>query len=198
MKTFTLTLLLLCCCCFGCGRQTPPTELPTFTENGHLRVVIERPAGTNHQVTYDPSAQSFYPPPEDSAAAKFDFLPYPGNYGFVPSTRPDTQRDRPLSTLLLAESMPTAFSIEAKPLALVRLICPQGDRYCLLTIPAAPARRLMPDSTLNQLKQNHPAALQILELWLKHHQPADSVQSIQWQDEQQALQQVRAWAVGEA
>lgn len=85
-------------------------ELPTFSPNGLLQGVIEIPAGTNHKYEYNKSLQQFQQDVRDGRPRMVRFLPYPVNYGFVPSTRMDKNRDGdgdPLDVLLLAESLPT-------------------------------------------------------------------------------------------
>ena len=61
-------------------------KLPAINENGTLNMVVEIPAGTNHKYEYDYGAKEFRIETINGNERVVDFLPYPGNYGFIPHT----------------------------------------------------------------------------------------------------------------
>ena len=63
-------------------------NLPTYTEQG-INVVVEIPAGTNHKIEFDKKNKKFVVDQKNGKDRIIDFLPYPGNYGFIPSTYMD-------------------------------------------------------------------------------------------------------------
>jgi inorganic pyrophosphatase len=57
-------------------------KLPTFSDNGDVRVVIETPRGSRAKFNYDPELQTF-----TLSKSLMVGLTYPHDWGFVPSTR---------------------------------------------------------------------------------------------------------------
>ncbi|MDA9133798.1 inorganic diphosphatase, partial [Gammaproteobacteria bacterium] len=63
--------------------------MKTFSKNGFLQMVVEIPAGTNKKIEYDKNINEFFIDKIDGVDRVINFLPYPGNYGFIPSTKMD-------------------------------------------------------------------------------------------------------------
>jgi inorganic pyrophosphatase len=59
-------------------------NLPAFSEDGDLHVVIETPRGSRAKFAYDPKLESF-----TLSKSLLTGLTYPHDWGFVPSTRAD-------------------------------------------------------------------------------------------------------------
>ena len=90
--------------------------LPTYTEQG-INVVVEIPAGTNHKIEYDKENKEFVVDQKNGKDRIIDFLPYPGNYGFIPSTYMDPAiggDGDALDVLVIGESVPTGTVIPVK------------------------------------------------------------------------------------
>ena len=92
MVNMRLLIPLLCCLLAGCnadpasdgeGAVIDPYTLPS-TDGDALNVVVEIPAGTNHKLEYHPGQGYVNDTLEGGADRVINFLPYPGNYGFVP------------------------------------------------------------------------------------------------------------------
>ena len=56
-------------------------------EQGGIQAVVEIPAGTNLKLEYNAESGSIEPDQEEGADRYINFLPYPGNYGFVPGEK---------------------------------------------------------------------------------------------------------------
>src|SRR5437899_700352 len=99
-------------------------NLPAYSDNKQLQAVIEIPAGSAHKYKYDPETHTF---PVDQKAGReqiVDFLPYPGNYGFIPSTRLAKNRGGDgdgLDILVIGESRETGTVMEVLPLGIILL-----------------------------------------------------------------------------
>ena len=94
-------------------------ELKTFSKNGFLQMVVEIPAGTNKKIEYDKNINEFFIDKIDGVDRVINFLPYPGNYGFIPSTKMDKERGGDgdaLDILLISESINTETILEVIPL----------------------------------------------------------------------------------
>jgi inorganic pyrophosphatase len=59
-------------------------NLPSFTENGDVHVVIETPRGSRAKFAYDPKLETF-----TLSKSLLIGLTYPHDWGFVPSTKAD-------------------------------------------------------------------------------------------------------------
>jgi len=115
-------------------------KIPSFTASGHVQGVIEIPAGTNRKYEIDKQTGVMYPDIRDGKPRMVDFLPYPMNYGFVPSTIMDKERGGdgdPLDILYIAESVPNSTVVEAIPIGLLLLKEMYNDKeeleveYCI-------------------------------------------------------------------
>ena len=59
-------------------------NLPPFTEDGDVHVVVETPRGSRAKFAYDPKLETFH-----STKSLLTGLTYPHDWGFVPSTKAD-------------------------------------------------------------------------------------------------------------
>jgi len=57
-------------------------KLPTFSDDGNLRVVVETPRGSQAKLDYDPKLETF-----TLAKSLLTGLSYPYDWGFIPATR---------------------------------------------------------------------------------------------------------------
>ena len=191
-----LFLLLIAC---GSGKNAETSA--TFTAEGHLRAVIEIPAGTNRKVTYDPGLRTFAVEQRDGADRVIDFLPYPANYGFIPSTRVAAAQGGdgdPLDVFVVAESLPSAITLEVLPLAVIDTEDDGEQDPKILAVPLRESRRIIQATTLAELEQDYPAIKDIMTLWLTHYDPGDSTRVLGWRDEVAARQLIEAHASAEA
>ncbi|QIL75759.1 inorganic diphosphatase [Hymenobacter sp. HDW8] len=173
------------------GCQTDYAELPTFSaERKLLQTVIEVPAGTNLERRYDPATHEFAPQQRAGKDRVLEFLPYPGNYGFVPGT--STATGAPLPVLVLAESQPIGTVLEVLPIGLVLLDNAGAIERVVLAVPARPSQQILPKtSTWAEFTQRYPAAQQMLRLWFQHRDSPGAVRIMGWKDEQAAAEHVR-------
>ncbi|WP_133271848.1 inorganic diphosphatase [Hymenobacter radiodurans] len=173
------------------GCQTDYAELPTFSaERKLLQTVIEVPAGTNLERRYDPATHEFAPQQRAGKDRVLEFLPYPGNYGFIPGT--STATGAPLAVLVLAESQPTGTVLEVLPIGLVLLDNAGAMERVVLAVPARPSQQILPEtSTWAEFTQRYPAAQQMLRLWFQHRDSPGAVRIMGWKDEHAAAEHVR-------
>ena len=85
IATFSLVLFS------SCKNEMEYKSIPAQTEAG-VMAVIEIPAGTNRKIEYNQDLARFEIDVKDGKERIIDFLPYPGNYGFIPSTHMDPAR----------------------------------------------------------------------------------------------------------
>lgn len=171
---------------------------PSFARPGVLNVVIEISAGTNMKHAYDRYSGGIVPMVSDGEPRRIAFLPYPGNYGFIPSTLMDTARGgdgHALDVFVLAEYVPVGTLMEVVPIAVLKLM-EAGDRDDkVITIPADPALRLFDVNDLQDLRMRYPRILELIEEWFTHYDATQPARALGWEDKAAALAAVEKWQV---
>ena len=171
-------------------------ELPTFPSDGLLNAVIEIPAGTNHKFEYNKQSFEFQNDLRHGQPRVIDFLPYPVNYGFVPSTRMDKPRGGdgdPLDVLVLAESLPTGTVLPVLPIGLL-LLQDHGEwDNKVLATPADPARRIIRATNWHDFQQSYSAARHLIETFFLYYDGLGTMTLMGWADEHAAVAEVRKW-----
>lgn len=171
-------------------------EYPAFTAEGLLHGVIEIPAGTNHKFEYHKQAFEFQHDTRDGRPRVIDFLPYPVNYGFVPSTRMDRERGGdgdPLDVLVIAESLPTGTVLAVQPIGLLLLKDLGEWDNKVLAIPADPGRRIIRATNWLEFQRDYSAARHLLETFFLYYDGLGTMTLMGWADETAALAEVRKW-----
>lgn len=161
-RYFSLGIFLLL---LGCTKQQPPLHLlPARTEDG-VNLVVETPAGSVHVAAYDPGSETFS---IDSTGV--EFLPFPANWGFVPSTRMPYQRDRrfaPVEMLVLGERLETGKVVSVSPVGAVALEERGRRSLLLLGVPTDATLCNLAIRDYSDLVLRYPGVKESLEQWLR-------------------------------
>ena len=175
------------------GCQTHYEDLPTFSqERKLLQVVVEMPAGTNHAQRYDATQRQFVPERRAGLDHVVEFLPCPGNGGFIPGTAGPTPAARPLAALVLCEAQPAGTVLEVLSIGLVTLDDNGLLRPVVLAVPARPSQQILPGVVSWQdLITRYAGAREVLRQWFQHQGRPGEVRIVSWKDEKAAEQQVR-------
>ena len=171
--------------------------IPLYSSNNNIQAVIEIPAGTNHKIEYDKKALEFVVDQRDGKDRIIPFLPYPGNYGFLPSTymNPEQCGDGDaLDVLVIAEAVPTATVMEIIPIANLALIDEGEIDNKVIAVPADSSLRIMNISTLAELGAQYPKAKEMIEAWFLNYDGPGVMELDGWQDEKQAMADIKKWA----
>ncbi|MFN0215720.1 MAG: inorganic diphosphatase [Saprospiraceae bacterium] len=174
--------------------------LSSFSLNGHLQGVIEIPAGTNTKYEYNKQLLQFEPDMRDGKLRRVDFMSYPLNYGFIPSTRMDKARGGdgdPLDVLVLAEHLPTGSVIEVEPIGLLLLKDLGELDHKVLAIPVDPTKRIIQATNWIEFQRDYSAIRHILELFFLYYDGLGTITPMGWADEKAALQEVKKWQLVE-
>jgi inorganic pyrophosphatase len=178
------------------GCRTDYADLPTYSaERKLLQVVVEMPAGTSQVQHYNPATQEFEPRQQAGTNETVEFLPLPGNMGFVPGTRVPGMAAgtaQPVQALVLAETQPAGTVLEVTPVALLTLDMNGILESVLVAVPARPAQRILPDATdWATLNRQYPGLRSSLSLWFQHRTRPTATRIVGWKNEQEAEQYVR-------
>ncbi|GAA4375790.1 inorganic diphosphatase [Hymenobacter koreensis] len=178
------------------GCRTSYEDLPTYSEERNLlQVVVETPAGTNHEIRYSARDHDFRRVQQAGSDRVVPFLPYPANVGFIPSTRGSATARRTgtgtLTALVLAESQPSGTIMEVLPVALLMLDNAGEMQTVVVTVPARPSQQVIAASSWHELTTQYPGVREVLHTWYQHHAGRGQVRVVGWRDEHAAERQVR-------
>ncbi|MBD2714696.1 inorganic diphosphatase [Microvirga sp. STR05] len=187
-----LLLLLNSMLLYGC--RTDIGELSTFSaERKLLQVVVEMPAGTNHAKRYDAASGDFVPERRAGLDLVVEFLPCPGNSGFIPGTAAGPIGSPPLAALVLSEAQPSGTVLEVLPIGLLTLDDNGTMRPVVLAVPARPSQQILPEAdSWQSFISNYPGAREVVRQWYLHLGRRGEIRIVSWKDEKAAEQQVRA------
>lgn len=174
--------------------------LPSFSSDGHLQGVIEIPAGTNTKYEYNKQLLKFQPDIRDGLLRRVDFMSYPVNYGFIPSTRMDKDRGGdgdPLDVLLLAEHVPTGTVVAVQPIGLLLLEDLGELDHKVLAIPVDPSKRIIRATDWASFQRDYSPIRHILEQFFMYYDGIGTMKIMGWADENAAIQEVKKWQLVE-
>jgi inorganic pyrophosphatase len=189
-----ITLLVLC---LGCNPKDY-SKLPSYSKKEFVQAVIEIPAGTNQKIAYCPLTHRFRIEAENSDDDRIKYLPYPANFGFIPSTRFGGilgKEGDPLDVLVISESLKTGTVIEIIPLALLIMKDDFLTDYKLIAIPADEKKQVVRAVSYQDLLSNYPALTGIIEDWFTHSDQYHNLIVLGWEDEHVARQFIDKWLV---
>ncbi|MCB0628274.1 MAG: inorganic diphosphatase [Saprospiraceae bacterium] len=190
-------LLLFLSACNQMGSNKKIAELPALTGQG-FQVVVEIPAGTNKKIEFQKDSKKFEAELIDGKERMVHFLPYPGNYGFIPSTLMDEKQGGdgdPLDVLLIAESLPTGSIVEAIPIGTLRLEDRGELDTKIIAVPLDSSLRVFPASDFQDLLMEYDPAKRIIEEWFLYYKGYGQTRLIGWEDEKYAWREIERWTV---
>lgn len=179
---FILTLIFIIL--ISCESKNVETY-PMKSEDGFYHAVIEIPAGTNTKYEFDAETITYEIDQRDGKDRIIQYLPYFGNYGFLPSTlsaRAKGGDGDPLDIIVLSESVPQGTIIQVIILGTIKLMDNGELDYKIIAVPADEQLNVLKVKTLSELKSQHPSILQIMEIWLTNYD-SDSLEIEGWLNE---------------
>lgn len=172
-------------------------QIPALTENG-INAVIEIPAGTNHKAEYDYDTGEFVVEIRNGKKRVVDFVPYVGNYGFIPSTYMDPSiggDGDALDILVISESVPSGTVMEVIPIATLELIDGKEIDTKLIAVPVDTTLRVIDATDFMTFTIKYNAAQQIIQNWFLNYKGPGITEMKGWRDERHAMAQVKKWLV---
>jgi inorganic pyrophosphatase len=173
-------------------------EIKTFSKDGFLQMVVEIPAGTNKKIEYDKNLNDFLIDKIDGIDRIINFLPYPGNYGFIPSTQMDKERGGDgdaLDILLLSESINTGTIIDVIPIGLLVLQDSNEIDTKIIAVPVNKSLKIIDAENYSDLNEDYLILKDITKLWFTNYKGDGVVKFIKWGDEIDAKVEINKWAL---
>lgn len=192
MKRLFPAVLLLNTLIFGC--KTDYANLPAYSENRQMQAVIEIPAGSAHQQQYNFETREFPAPETNTAENLIHFLPYPVNFGFVPSTFRDEANGgsgKPVAISVIGESCAVGTVLEVIPVGVLILDMNGELVHNIIAIPARPSEQTIEAEDFATFSSKYPAVKLILEKWFLNARP--NTHLVGWKNEKFAEEQVQKW-----
>jgi inorganic pyrophosphatase len=152
------------------GAKNFYTGYPALIDNNLINAVIEIPAGQNAKWEVSENDGKMYWEIKKGKSRIVSYLPYPFNYGMIPSTLQSTDTDGdgdPIDILILGPSLPRGSIIKTKIIGVLRLK-DDGERDDkLIGIPEqGPFKNV---DSIEILKEKFPGVLNIIETWLTNY-----------------------------
>lgn len=170
--------------------------LPSFSADGYLQAVIEIPAGTNTKYEYNKQLLQFQPDIRNGQPRRVDFMSYPVNYGFIPSTKMNKERGGdgdPLDVLVLAEHIPTGSVVPVIPIGLLLLKDLGELDNKVLAIPVDVSKRIIKATDWVSFQRDYSAIRHIFEMFFTYYDGLGTMTLMGWADETAALEEVKKW-----
>lgn len=173
-------------------------SLPAFSINGNLQIVVEIPAGTNKKFEYDHATNTFPVDIKNAKERSINFLPYPGNYGFIPSTIMDKSKGGDgdaLDVLVLSQHLQVGNIIEVIPIAVLNLIDNGELDSKIIAVPFNPIDQIIKATSSSQLNTEYPNIKPLIKLWFTSYKGGNEVKFDSWGDEIEARAEIEKWLV---
>ena len=161
-------------------------EIKSFSKEGFLQMIIEIPAGTNKKIEYDRNRNDFFIDQIEGIDRVINFLPYPGNYGFIPSTKMDKKRGGDgdaLDILLISESIDTGTIVDVIPIGLLVLEDSNEIDTKIIAVPVNKSLKIINAKNYSDLNKDYLVLKDIIKLWFINYKGDGVVKFIKWGDE---------------
>jgi inorganic pyrophosphatase len=194
--SFKFICLLIPFCMVFSVKAVNYYEIGAFSKDNSLQMVVEIPAGTNKKIEYNQHHNTFLIDKINGANRIIDFLPYPGNYGFIPSTLMDKDRGGDgdaLDVLLISECVETGTILNIIPLGVLVLEDSGEIDTKIIAIPLEKSARIIDASSYDELHKNYSALKDIIKLWFVHYKGEDVIKFVKWDNEIAAQKEINKW-----
>ncbi len=169
-------------------------ELNSFDEHNQLQAVIENPQGTNAVINYNSTKNRFEQDTINGRTKEIEFLAYPVNMGFIPSTHIDDNRKdshKNFDVLVLGEVLKTGQIVSVKPIGILRLKENGKLNQKILSIPIDKDLQTLNIKNFKDLSKNHSKVREMIGEWFQFYDKSSNVEILGWSDEKMALKEVK-------
>ena len=143
-----------------------------------LYAVIEIPAGTTQLLELDTTSGHVAP----ASRQPINFLPFPGNFGFVSGTlSPGT--GRPVEVLVLTYALAPESVVHIIPIAVLQLDQAGSGHEIVVAVPSDQELQSIKVDKFVDFITEYDAARNIIQQWFLNYQGFDAFDLVGWQDE---------------
>ena len=186
------SLLLL----YGCQASIDYNGLTAVAASGNLQAVIEVPAGASSDIVYNKKTGEFEQVLQGDGPQVINFLPYPGNYGFVPGLQTNGENGGakgPFKILVVGHRLETGTVLEVIPLGILLLREDGIATPQIIAVPADEGRQTLKARNFLDFLIQHDAAKRMIEDWFAYHRGWGRVEVDGWEDDQYVWKEVNKY-----
>ena len=168
-----------------------PTQIVQDADTNRVFAVVEIPSGTTVQQVIDTSGLL-----HTATDHPFDFLPYPGNYGFIAGCgKRDsiTRLLKPLPVLVMMHALATESMIQVNPVAVLVLTDEAGNQPIVIAVPSDTTLQSIRVGSFVDFITEYDGARHILQLWFLNHRGREMFGFTGWRDEHYARKLIQDW-----
>lgn len=170
----------------ACQEKKSFDDLQTYSKSGKPHFIVMNSAGSTEKFIYDNETNGFKVKTTDGVTEKVNFLPYPANYGFFPSTHSDSMdKGELLYGFLIASELSIQTMVDVKPLAAVTTMMNGKEMQLVLCIPDDNSLRIESEDT----DVLHEDMKPVFEMWLINAIGIDSI--VTWHDANYATELIK-------
>ncbi len=165
-------------------------------QKNNIQMIVEISAGTNKKFEYNQITKKFDVEIIEGKERYVKYLPYIGNYGFIPFTKMDKNTGGdgdPIDVLLISENMPTGTVIDILPIAILNLLDNGEKDSKVIAIPLNVNQRILNISSYEELNDNFNSIKNIIEIWFLSYKGSNQVVFESWGDENDALIEIHKY-----
>lgn len=174
------------------GRYLPP-NIASLQDSTLVYAVIEVPAGTAVVQALDTTME--IRPVEERPV---DFLPFPGNYGFIAGCAVVDTMDNtigPLPVMVLMPALNEGSVIAVRPVAVLILEKARSPYPVIIAVPADTALQSIRLERFVDLVTSQDAARSILQHWFLNYRGRAMFEFSGWRDERYAMHLIAQWKI---
>jgi len=153
--------------------------------------IIEIPAGTNKKFEYNYDSKSFECEKINGEDRIVNYLPYPGNYGYILNTFMDPKLGGDgdaLDVLVIDESITQGSRVNIQPLAILKLLDNGKEDHKIIAISTK--------SKINRFNNGIPkSAKEIISTWFCNYKDKNIMKFQEWGGKEQAIKEIKKWKV---
>jgi len=184
------------------GSSSRPDAIPstTFNDDGSINVYIEISAGTNVKNEINKADNTIKPDQINGTDRVIDFLPYPGNYGFIANTLMDQDRGGDgdaLDVLVLCDARKSGAALRVKPIGVLLLEDGGEQDHKIIAVPFEDSERTINVDKFSSFITKYNAAQFIVQEWFLNYKGLGQMKLKGWKDEEFALKEIRKWSKDE-
>ena len=168
-------------------------SLPLKNTKGNITAVIEIPAGTNHKYEYNYESKSFECEIRNGKQRVVTYLPYIGNYGFIPGTYMDPSiggDGDALDVLVLSESMNQGSIIDIKPVGILKLLDGGEEDHKVIAVPVIDSLNILEIHSFSELRES---IKKIIQVWFTSYKGNEKMVFQNWEGDSMAILEIDKW-----
>lgn len=182
-RQITLIFLIF----IGCSLK----DKEPLNKSKYYTAIVEIPAGTNKKFEFNYASQTFEVENINGKERVINYLPYPGNYGFISNTYMDPENGGDgdaLDVLIISESIDQGSKVEINPIGILKLLDNGEEDHKVIAIPQ--------DSKMNFLMDSIPSSVKtIIQTWFCNYKGPNKTKYISWGDRNEAIDEIKKWTI---